>query len=85
MKCRKAAGIALLLATLLAGCSPSGSKFTLYRSSPTDPAMRVHIATFDAAEGEKYNAFNCNWAVDLFSEKAHESVRFWCERGEYLP
>jgi hypothetical protein len=33
---------------LLTGCSFfDDSTFTLYRSSMTDPTMRVHIATFD--------------------------------------
>ena len=28
-----------------------GDSYTLYRASPADPSMRIHMATFDADDG----------------------------------
>lgn len=57
--------------------------FTLYRNSVLDPTMRIHIATFDTSEGERYNAENCNIAADLFSSQQGVTVRYWCEPGRF--
>ncbi|MBT9513271.1 MAG: hypothetical protein IV104_13070 [Acidovorax sp.] len=59
------------------------STFTLYRNSPLDPSMRLHVATFDAADGEQYNRENCNLAADLFSRQGGVKTRFWCEAGRF--
>ena len=57
--------------------------------------MRVHWATFDAAESDRsYNLNNCQMAarllnanVEAFAKQNMESdppkVGFWCEPGEY--
>ena len=40
----------------LVGCTLfDDSTYTLYRSSVTDPTMRVHIATFDTDNKAAYN------------------------------
>jgi len=62
---------------------PSTESFTLYRNSPLDPTMRIHIATFNATDGEKYNAENCDAAANLFVSQAGVKVRYWCERGGF--
>ena len=46
--------LGLLGALLLAGCNPldpTGDVFTLYRNSGVDKNMRVHVASFDVANG----------------------------------
>jgi hypothetical protein len=57
--------------------------FTLYRNSVTDPNMRLHVATFDAAEMAEYNSSNCEQARELFQAQLGVKTRFWCEKGVY--
>jgi hypothetical protein len=57
--------------------------YTLYRSGVGLPAMRGHVATFDADEGEWYNRENCEIARDLFAHQPGVTVRYWCEPGYY--
>jgi len=45
--------------------------------------MRLHIATFDAAEKEEYNRENCDVAQKLFGAQPGVKTRFWCEKGRY--
>lgn len=77
-------GWAIVALALLSGCSPpSAGAHTLYRNSVLDPNMRVHVASFDAAEGDSYNAENCETARSLFQRQGGVSVRFWCEKGRF--
>lgn len=72
--------------TLMAACSVGSSDahvFTLYRNSVTDENMRIHVATFDAAEKEEYNRGNCEQAQVLFQAQPGVKVKFWCEKGRY--
>ncbi len=46
--------IILLVIVFLIGCSQSES-YTLYRNSIADEFERIHVASFNAKEGEKYN------------------------------
>ena len=55
------------------------NSFTLYRSSVTNPNMRVRVATFAAPEGKSYNTQKCRAAQDLYQKQA-ETARFWCEQ-----
>lgn len=73
---------ALLAAASLVVNADTGT-FTLYRNSVLDPSMRLHVATFDAADGRAYNAENCNTAADLFSRQPGVRTRFWCEAGRF--
>ncbi len=66
------------------------SVFTLYRSGVSTPEasinmddVRIHVATFDAAEGEGYNRENCDTASQLFQAQPGIKVRYWCEKGRY--
>ncbi len=71
-------------ALLLAGCDQyGGATYTLYRSSLTDANLRVHVATFDAAESEEYNRENCTLAAKLFVSQLDVRTKFWCEKGRY--
>ena len=61
--------------------------------------MRIHIATFDAADPRmskedqsKYNQANCDFAEELFNAKQPHingtalgpvKMKYWCERGGY--
>ena len=55
--------------------------YTLYRNSVSFADMRIHVATFDAEDGEQYNKENCNVARDLFAKQPGVTVKYWCERG----
>lgn len=78
-------GLAAVLAmtTTLALAQSDGDVFTLYRNSVLDPSMRIHVATFDTADGKDYNAENCNLAADLFQKQDGVETRFWCEPGRF--
>ena len=69
-----------------AGPMPLASNaFTLYRNSVTDARMRIHVATFDAADGADYNNENCDVARELFAGQDGVTVRYWCEKGRFQP
>jgi hypothetical protein len=77
-----------LAVLLLAGCGASldtsdGQVFTLYRDSAIDASMRIHVATFDAENGEPYNRENCDIAKNLFLAQSGVQVKYWCEKGRY--
>jgi len=65
---------ALVVITLINKPKP----YVLYRSSVVG-VERIHIATFDADEGEGYNGANCEIARDLFQKQPGVKVRYWCE------
>jgi hypothetical protein len=93
---RLALAIAVLCVT---GCSSGRSggaeNFTLYRNSIVDRSLRVHWATFNAAESDRnYNRNNCEMAARLLNANVEASARqegkgrdpsvgFWCEPGGY--
>jgi hypothetical protein len=56
---------------------------TLYRSSVAIENARLHIATFDTADGFAYNWGNCQIAAELFQQQTGVKVRYWCEKGRY--
>jgi hypothetical protein len=74
--------IAAGLVTVIVGCSSSDA-YTLYRDSVTSggTAMRIHVASFDSADGDAYNRENCDIVRKLFSEQPDVKVRYWCEKG----
>jgi hypothetical protein len=85
MRIRQPALIACL-ALAATACSVGSSDtdvFTLYRNSVTNENMRIHVATFDAAEKEEYNRGNCEQAQVLFQAQPGVKVKFWCEKGRY--
>lgn len=75
----------------LAGCGNPSPVYTLYRDSEVATALgkelRVHWATFDAAETGEYNRENCRMAARLLNGNARslngdrQAVRFWCVAG----
>jgi hypothetical protein len=91
--------VVIAAAVLASACTPQAShdaeKFTLYRNSFMDHSMRVHWATFDAAESDRnYNRNNCEMAARLLNANVAASARaegkepdaslgFWCEPGGY--
>lgn len=74
-------GLALVT---LGGCQTrDGGVYTLYRSSVVLDDARMHVATFDAGDGEKYNHENCEHARELFQSQPQIQTRFWCEKGRF--
>lgn len=57
--------------------------YTLYRNSLTDAQLRLHVASFDAAEGPAYNRENCEQARALFQAQPGVKTNFWCEPGRF--
>ena len=74
--CIMIAGVALL------GCSDA-TVYTLYRNSVVIENARLHVATFDTADGEPYNSENCQAARDLFQQQPGVKTRFWCEKEDF--
>jgi len=77
--------IAVILLPLACAAQDSGTVYTLYRTSPLDASMRLHVATFDAKETESYNRENCLVAADLFAAQPGVKVRYFCEKGRFRP
>ena len=86
--------VLLALASQVAACGGNEGEVTLYRNSPIDRQMLVHLATFDASDGQAYNYGNCSMAARLMNanmeasaEKEgldpHSGVGFWCENGAF--
>ena len=71
----------LTFIALLVGCDSSGDTFTLYRNSVMGEKMRIHVASFNAADGEAYNRGNCEQAQLLFQAQPGVKTKFWCEKG----
>lgn len=68
---------------LVAGCDSDIDTFTFYRNSVTDENMRIHVASFNAEDGEAYNRGNCEQAQKLFQAQPGVRTKFWCEKGAY--
>jgi hypothetical protein len=68
---------------LIVGCDSGGDNFTLYRNSVIDENMRIHVASFNAADGEAYNRENCEQAQLLFQAQPGVKTKFWCEKGVF--
>jgi hypothetical protein len=73
----------VLLQTTLAFAQAEQIIFTLYRTSPVDASMRLHVATFDAKENENYNWENCLLAANLFAAQPGVKARYFCEKGRF--
>lgn len=65
------------------GCSSGSDTFTLYRNSVMDENMRIHVASFNAVDGEAYNRENCELAQQLFQAQSEVKTKFWCEKGAF--
>jgi hypothetical protein len=76
-------GLCIVIAGIvLLGCSDA-AVYTLYRNSVAMEGARLHVATFDATDGEEYNSENCQAARDLFQRQPGVRTRFWCEKGKF--
>ncbi len=80
---KKSVFIAMFAATVVSEASASEGIYTLYRSSIVSSEWRIHVATFDAAEGDKYNSENCQLAAQLFLSQPGVRTLFWCEPGRF--
>lgn len=67
------------------GCSPANDAvFTLYRNSPIDASMRIHVASFDTRDSApNYNQENCTTVADVMQSQPRVTARYWCEKGRY--
>ena len=73
--------IGIVSTLLLASCEYEGREvYSLYRGSVFGD-LRIHMATFDADEGDNYNFNNCQIAADLFQKQPGVIVPYWCEKG----
>ena len=77
-----AIAVALLLTSAaLAQPADERAVWTLYRENTVDHKTAVHIATFDAAQGERYNREHCLIVRDLLQGPPGGRIRYWCEPG----
>lgn len=92
----KVTAAAICSLVLLTACSQQmANTVTLYRNSAFGAGIRVHWATFNAAESDpSYNLNNCLMAARLLNANATASAKsagkerdisfgFWCEGGPY--
>lgn len=75
--------VVILISLILVGCKDTKDVYTLYRTSVIVQNARIHVATFDSSDGEKYNSEECFHAVDLYQNQPNVLTRFWCEKGLY--
>lgn len=89
--------LVLTLSILLVACGNTpDDTYTLYRNNNYVDMPRIHVATFDTTEGEKYNEGSCRNVQNLLNEQLKEEDshnrfmlqegvirRFWCEKGIY--
>jgi len=54
--------------------------YTLYRNSESNEEDKIHIASFEAMESERYNRENCEIARGLFQSQPFVRVKYWCDR-----
>ncbi|MGT2481777.1 hypothetical protein ACU4GR_29685 [Methylobacterium oryzae CBMB20] len=85
MRPTTALALAALCIALSACQAQDASSYTLYRNSTLSDGARIHVATFDAADGEAYNRENCDAAASLFGGQPGTRTRFWCEKGRFRP
>ena len=78
-----AVSASLILAACGATGASEGTSFVLYRNSVADENMRIHVATFDASDGEAYNRDNCEQAQSLFQGQPGVKTKSWCEKGRF--
>jgi len=57
--------------------------YTLYRNSPIDITMRIHVASFDSSNGSTFNMSYCQTAQELFQKNEGSNFKFWCEKGKF--
>ena len=75
----------ILILLLILGTKVSANDMvaTLYRTSLIIENARMHVATFNADDGGKYNWDNCLTSAELFQSQPDVKTLFWCEKGEY--
>ena len=69
----------------LSACDSPGPTYTLYRDSPFNAHVRIHVATFDSKqyEAKSYNEEYCNTVAALLRAQPDVQTSFWCEEGRY--
>lgn len=82
---RTAAIVGFMAALTGTAGAAENAPYTLYRGSVMPDVKRIHVATFDSANGQAYNQENCTIAAGLFKEQPGVTVRYWCEPGRYKP
>jgi hypothetical protein len=75
-----AAVLAMLAGSARAACPGEETHYRLYRSSVVIQGAAIHVATFDAPDGEAYNRENCQIAARQFQSQPGVVVTYWCER-----
>lgn len=77
--------MSLVMVGGVAHAAGASDTYTLYRGSLLVPGLRVHVATFDAADplDADYNKGNCRHVAEMFMKQPGDKVRFWCEPGRF--
>jgi hypothetical protein len=79
-------GLVPVCAVLLGGClacSRGEGTYTLYRNEASSDTTRLHVATFDAEDGEGYNHDACEQTRELFQVQPSTRAKYWCEKGTF--
>jgi hypothetical protein len=82
---RFSVALVLLVCALAGACSHKRrvDTYTLYRNGAVNDTLRIHVASFDAAEPGSYNHDTCERVRELFQLQPTVTSRFWCEAGPF--
>lgn len=72
--------VAAVVCPATAIAASAGETSKLYRNPPAT-GMKVHVATFDAAESGNCNRDNCATVAGLIRKQSGVTVRYWCDKG----
>lgn len=75
---RLAALLCILAAPLAA---QEADVYSLYRASEKDRLAAIHIATFEAEDGQEDNAGICWQVAEMLQARPEATLRYWCKPG----
>ena len=79
----KAAILTSALSVTQIGLFGDHNTYSLYRTDPMNPDMRIHVATFDSKDGEEVNKMNCMIAAEVIAKQPGQAARHWCEKARH--
>lgn len=58
-----------------------GDVYSLYRASERDRLAAIHVATFEAEDGQEDNAEICWQVAEMLQARPEVTLRYWCKPG----
>jgi hypothetical protein len=79
----KAAILTSALSVTQIGLFGDHNTYSLYRTDPMNPEMRILVAIFDLKGAEETNKMNCMIAAEAIAKQPGQAARHWCEKGRH--